>query len=65
LKHKLENHLLLSIKDTAAVLDIHRITVMNLMKSGKLERVEIGDRVFATTASVRAVASPKGGTPPA
>jgi hypothetical protein len=65
LKQKLENHLLLSIKDCAAVLGIHRITVMKLMKSGKLTRVEIGDRAFATTASVLALASPKGGSSPA
>jgi hypothetical protein len=59
LRRKLENQLLLSIRDTAAVLDIHRTSVMRLMKSGTLVRVEIGDRAFATTASVLALATPK------
>jgi excisionase family DNA binding protein len=55
---ELDDRLLVSIKETARLLDIGRSTVWSMLARGQLEKVKIGRATRITRESVRALARP-------
>ena len=55
-----DDRLLVSIKETARLLDIGRSTVWSLLARGQLEKVKIGRATRITRESVRVLAKPPG-----